>query len=311
MNNLLKLSAASLLFSASALYGQIEINENLSVTGFIDMSIVNTDNDPDSSSDTSYNLDQAEVDFIFSFEEVTGQVDLNYLGDNDDGEFDLEQAFITYDFGEGNSLTAGKFLSYLGWETAEPTGLYQYSYAYDMNGTIPGYFNGVTYTYGSDAVSYGVSLVDSIYGPDGSLSDSEYGVEVMAKFVPVDGVTLFLGYAHDSMDIGDDLSVLNFWASYELNGATYAVEFNDYDFGVSEGNQWLVMGSWPFSDSGAITARISSDEDDSINESHTKYTISPSWAINDNLLSLLELSVTDYGAEGDVTAIAFETIFTF
>jgi len=37
----------------------------------------------------------------------------------------------------------------------------------------------------------------------------------------------------------------------------------------------------------------------------------PSWVINDNLLSLLELSVSDFGMEGDVTSLAFETIFTF
>jgi len=311
MNKLLKLSAASLLFSASALHGQIEINENLSVTGFLDMSIVNTDSDLDGSSETSYNLDQAEIDFVFNFDELTGQIDLNYLGDNAEDEFEFEAAFITYDFGDGNSLTAGKFLSYLGWETFEPTGLYQFSFAYDMNATIPGFFNGISYSYTSDAIDYGVSLVDSIYDADGSVSDSEFGIEAMVRFYPVEDVTIFLGYAHDSMDIGEDMSVINLWASYEVGGATYAIEFNDYDFGTSEGNQWLVMGNWPLTDNAAITARISSDEDDILNESHTKYTISPSWVINDNLLSLLEFSVTDYGAEGDVTSIAFETIFTF
>ena len=137
MNKLLKVSVASALFSATTLFGQIEINDNLSVTGFLDMSIAQSDSDQ-LGDDTAYNLDQDELDFLFDFDEITGQVDLNYLGNNDTGEFDLEQAFITYDLGEGSSLTAGKFLSYHGWETAEPTGLYQYSYGYDLNATIPG-----------------------------------------------------------------------------------------------------------------------------------------------------------------------------
>ena len=310
MNKLFKISAAGLLLAAVS-QAQIEINENLSFTGFFDMSVVHTDSDS-GGDDTSYNFDQAELDFIFSFEELTGQVDLNYLGDNDTGDFSLEQAFITYDLGEGSSVTAGKFLSFHGWETAEPTGLFQYSYAYDLVGTIPGYFNGVSYGYNTDAMSLGFSLVDSIYGADGSLSDSEYGIEAKAAFFPVEGATIYLGYAVDNMDTGEDMTLVNLWASYEVGNATYAVEVNDYDFGGdAEGNQWLVMANYGITDSLGITFRVSEDEDGTINESATKYTISPGWSVGENLLMLMEVSNTDFGSEGDDLAIAFETLFTF
>ncbi|MBK1879934.1 hypothetical protein JIN87_23820, partial [Pelagicoccus mobilis] len=120
MNKLLSVTAAGALLSTSALYGQIEINDNLSVTGFLDMSLYHVDDDNGDS--TSFDLDQMELDFLFSFDEITGQVDIDYQRGETD-EIDLEQAFITYDLGEGTSITAGKFLSYMGWETAEPTGL--------------------------------------------------------------------------------------------------------------------------------------------------------------------------------------------
>ncbi|MBK1880745.1 hypothetical protein JIN87_27935, partial [Pelagicoccus mobilis] len=120
MNKLLSATAAGMLLTSSALYGQIEINENLSVTGFLDMSVFHADDD--SGDSTSFDLDQMELDFLFSFDDITGQVDLDYQR-GDAEEIDLEQAFITYDLGEGTSITAGKFLSYMGWETAEPTGL--------------------------------------------------------------------------------------------------------------------------------------------------------------------------------------------
>lgn len=314
MNKLLTSTFAGALLAASTLHGQIEINENLSVTGFLDMSITDTDDEPSGSDSSSYNLDQAEIDFIFNFDEITGQVDLNYLGDNDTGDFALEQAFINYDLGSGASIDAGKFLSYLGWETFEPTGLYQYSFAYDLNASIPGHHNGIRYNYGDDFVSFGLALLDSLYGPDGSIGDSQYGAEAKIVLTPAEGLTLFLGFGKDKgMDAVSDSDVLNFWASYEVGNMTYALEFNDFDFGSGmTGSQWLVMANMGITDNISVTARISEDEQDwAGGDTATKFTISPGWAVTDNLGMLLEASQTDYGSEGDVTSFAFETIFTF
>lgn len=307
MNKRLTGLFASALIAAGTTYGQIEINENLSVTGFLDMSV--TDTDSDSGDSSSYNFDQAEIDFLVSFDEVSGQIDLNYLGGND-GAFDLEQAFITYDLGSGSSVTAGKFLSYHGWETAEPTGLYQYSYAYDLVGTIPGYHNGVTYDYSDDLMTLGIGLLDAVYTSDGSIGDSSYGLEAKAVFTPAEGLTLYFGYAKDKMETGEDMDLINFWASYEVGDATYAIEFNTYDFGMTEGEQWLAMGNWALTDTLGITARISDDAIDG-GESAMKYTLSPGWTVGDNLAMLIEISETDFDTMGSATSLAFETIFTF
>ena len=110
MNKLLSLTAAGALLSGSGLYGQIEINDNLSVTGFLDMSLFHSDTDDGDS--TSFDLDQMEIGFLYAFDEITAQVDLDYQR-GDANEIDLEQAFLTYDLGEGTSITAGKFLSYI------------------------------------------------------------------------------------------------------------------------------------------------------------------------------------------------------
>ena len=43
-----------------------------------------------------------------------------------------EQAFVNLALGNGDVITAGRYASMLGFEAYEPTGLYQYSTAYDI-----------------------------------------------------------------------------------------------------------------------------------------------------------------------------------
>ena len=131
------------------------------------------------------------------------------------------------------SLWMPVYLSYLGWETFDLLA-YQYSFAYDLVGTIPGHHNGVRVNYGDDFVNFGVSLVDSLYGPMARLKTNIWSGSHVVIF-PVDGLTLFLGYGKEAMDVGSDMDILNFWASYEIENMTYAVEWNDYDFGIGNG----------------------------------------------------------------------------
>jgi len=309
MNKLLSVTAAGALLSTSALHGQIEINENLSVTGFLDMSLFHADDD--SGDSTSFDLDQMELDFLFSFDEITGQVDIDYQR-GDANEIDLEQAFITYDFGEGTSITAGKFLSYMGWETAEPTGLYQYSYAYGT--TIPGYHNGVTIDFSEDWGSLGLALVDSVYDDDGSINNSaddyDMGIETKIVLTPADGLTFFLGYAIDSANAGlEDRELINFWTSYEVGASTFAFEYNDYSDTWDEIDQWLLMYSVGVGDAGTFTARISSQ--DAMYDDFEKYTVAYIHAVNDNLAIVSEISQVDFDMGGDATEFAIEALFTF
>ncbi|MFC0538569.1 porin [Pelagicoccus mobilis] len=309
MNKLLSATAAGMLLTSSALYGQIEINENLSVTGFLDMSVFHADDD--SGDSTSFDLDQMELDFLFSFDDITGQVDLDYQR-GDAEEIDLEQAFITYDLGEGTSITAGKFLSYMGWETAEPTGLYQYSYAYGT--TIPGYHNGVTIDFSEEWGALGLAVLDSVYDDDGSINndadDYDMGIEAKVVLTPADGLTFFLGYAIDSANGAlEDRELINFWTSYEVGASTFAFEYNDYSDTMEEIDQWLAMYSVGVGDKGTFTARISSQ--DGLYEDFDKYTAAYIHAVNDNLALVTEVSQVEFDMGGDSTELALEALFTF
>ena len=323
MNKLLTLTAAGALLSASALNAQIEINENLSVTGFIDMSAGYADTDLGSS--THYDVDQVELDFLLSFDKITAQIDIDFQPGQAD-ELELEQAFLTYDLGEGQSLTFGKFLSYHGWETAEPTGLYQYSVAYSAP-TIPGYHNGIAYDVSTDWGSFGIALLDGVYGEDGGLANAggmyEYGLEAKLTFTPAEGLTLYFGYALDEAEEGfESRSLFNFWSSYETGAHTFAVEYNmfeggDFDTGLGDLDidQWLAMWNVKVSDKGSVTLRVSDEQIQGLESGPTivslrKYTAAYLHTVTDNLALVFEISDTDIeGASG--TEFAVEALFTF
>ena len=64
----------------------------------------------------------AEVDG--SFDPKEGQVIIDYIIQNFPFGGNLEEAVVTYDFGNGLSVSAGKMLSYMGFEAYDPTNMY-------------------------------------------------------------------------------------------------------------------------------------------------------------------------------------------
>jgi len=145
--------ASAFLAATSFSMGEIVVNEFLSFEGFVDSSYSHTNSDQDAGgqeSDNSFQVDQVEISWMFDFDVVTAQIDLEYE-DLEDGDYDdeVEQAFVNYALGNGDVITAGRYASMLGFEAFEPTGLYQYSTAYTINdvsgnSTVPQGFQGIS-----------------------------------------------------------------------------------------------------------------------------------------------------------------------
>jgi hypothetical protein len=281
------LAAASSLATA-----EIKINEFLSFAGFVDMSYSHTDIDG-AGSDNSFGLDQVEIDWLFSFDKVTARVDLDNAGNDDTN---IEQAFVTYDLGNGRSVTAGRYESALGLEAKEPTGLYQYSTAYDLGGAdiddgglggvdiLPQYGQGVKLTQVSGDNTYSLSIQDESFENDGGRlggdnqsddggEDSSYSIEAAASLAVGDGMTLFLGGAYEDSDTDDNNTyVINAHLSGGSGALTWGAEVNygDAEGGFSNGlgrdgvdatdeqvTQALVMANYAYSDCCSVTGRIS------------------------------------------------------
>jgi len=295
--------ASAFLAAASFSTAEIVINEFLSFEGFVDSSYTHNDSELDldgqsrmNANENSFQVDQVEISWLFNFDTVTAQIDLQYEGDsnegmNEDGEL-VEQAFVNYALANGGVVTAGRYASMLGFEAFEPTGLYQNSFAYAIGNlgdasVLPLYAQGVKYTIEGDTTFFGISIQDQAYdlGSDrlgGNEGDSSHAVEVAGALDLGNGVSLFLGgVLEDGED--DDSHAINAYATYETGAWLFAAEVNFGDlaagtdlsteiasitgeaFLLPEGAvttadeevlQFLLMANYAYSDQASVTGRL-------------------------------------------------------
>jgi len=331
--------ASAFLAATSFSMGEIVVNDFLSFEGFVDSSYTHTDLDgvapgPDSGNSNAFGVDQVEISWLFNFDTVTAQIDLQYEGDAegkdaDDGQA-VEQAFVNYALANGDVVTAGRYASMLGFEAFEPTGLYQYSTAYEASG-LPGYAQGVKYTRESDSSFFGISIQDEAFdfGGDNNLSSSSYAIEVAYAQDLGNGIAAFIGAAHEDAKVGDTY-IVNSYVTYETGAWLFAAEVN---FGNSENNAFdvtavggadvdvlsgLLMANYAYSDDSSVTARLSYEEVDNgtVDTDSTKYTLAHNKALADNLALIVELSyaeaeVSNVVGDIEATQLAVELLFTF
>jgi len=324
------LSVSFAAICVSAAYSDLKVNDNLSLTGFIDMSYTSVDEETKETNDTA-KIDQIEIDFLFSFgEKFSAQVDLEAQdsGANQsegDLDLDIEQAFINYQITSGLSVKAGRFLSYSGWETEEPTGLFQYS-GTGYAGTFYGYYqDGASLMYSTEVFDLGVSLVDDVYGSPagGSGNVNDLGVELMAAVRPVEGLTLKAFYSTDKGNGGtfETEDKINVWASYGIGGLTLAAEYNTADnlggTKDAEADGYLLMANYAWSQFG-VTLRYHAWEQENAAgatvRDTTGITIAPSYAATDYLTFVLEYKTEDEEATtafNDKDSLAFEALVVF
>jgi len=317
-----KIAIASAFIAASSFStAEIVVNDFLSFEGFVDMSYTHTDTELAKASDneSSFQIDQVEISWLFDFEPVTAQIDIEYEGSqrntsvvwDDDSDFTgsgdndaviIEQAFATYHFDNGGAITAGRYASMLGFEAFEPTGLYQYSFGYDMIigdvSVLPGYAQGVKYTQESDTTFFGISLQDEAYdnGNDqlnGNDGDSSYAVEAAGSIAMENGLSFFLGGVFEDSELdNNDSYAINAYATFETGAWIFAAEVNygDFEGGAAlasaaeeladtfgangsfigsydeEVLQFLLMANFAYSDVASVTARFTYSDHDATYE---------------------------------------------
>ena len=292
----------------SAAHAQIELGSGFSVTGFIDMSYFNLDVDGADGTEKSLGVDQFETDFLFEGSNgISAEVDIEYGGTSTTPETFVEQAFVTKSFTDKFSLKAGRFLSYTGWETEEPTGLFQYSFAGYQPYFYGYYQQGVSAQYDFGPVQLMGSVVNSAFDPSDYNSDPD--TEIGIGISPGDNFTakVFL------IDEGED-TYTNLWASYKVGKVTLAAEYVDRDLDTgADGDGYLAMFNYATGIFGFTVRYVDYSIEDTFDPIETNsLTISPSFKIGDKLLIVTEYRMDEYDAGGiDNNTAAVEALFMF
>jgi hypothetical protein len=316
------LSVAMLLVLSSVASAEIKLTDNLSISGFLDMSSVTTMGDD---TEIGASFDQFELDFHFTDGSVTGQADIDSTGDG--STMFLEQAFVSYalpkDMLPGTSITVGRFASSLGFEGFEPVDLYQYSYS--EGSPYPLYQNGVAISVNPmDMLGIYVAAVSGVWDvTDTDIKDP--GFEAQVAVTPMEQLTAKVGFAMEKMTLGKTEKTqteLNAWASFTQGPLTLGGEIDllgNWMGADDKGNavfrdsgiHFLGMANLSLEDmiSAPVSATvrfsgISLDGEDP----STEITFSPSYSATENWLLLAEVKRL---INAESTEIAVESLFSF
>jgi hypothetical protein len=319
-----KIMAMLVAFGMVGSVSAVEINENLSINGFIDGSITKTDNGTSvtPAGDTAdWGIDEIEVDFLFNVGSVSGAVHVDTNDAAGTGDLDIEQAHFTYTLDNGVSLTFGRYGSALGLEREDPAGLYTYSRAYDANFNLGDVDTiareGLNISYAADAWTLGLSIDN----PNGSIRENnaknDLDFEVALSYTGIENLSLNIGHrADNNVIVGgvlttNDVDITNVNASYQVGKALLGAEWSQIDAATVDLDAHMFLVDYDVSDKLGVAVRYSSYEE-SANVDVDQITIAPNYAITESLGAILEYSdVSHDSANMDSDTIALELTYTF
>jgi len=323
-----KIMAMLVAFGMVGSVSAVEINENLSINGFIDGSISKTDNGSAiaTGDDADWGLDEIEVNFLFNVGSVSGTVALdsqNIGGTTADGDdIEIEQAHFTYTLENGVSLTFGRFGSALGLEREDPAGLYTFSRAYEGAYNLGDVDNnaveGLVVSYAADAWSLGVSIDN----PSGSIrsggAKDDLNYEVALSYTGIENLNFGIGYYKDNQDTAaNEVDAFNVTATYQVGKALLGAEYVELKPNATLGDRdaYALLVDYDVSDKLGVAVRYSTYEDLSSATAGVdidKITIAPNYAITESLGAILEYSdISHDTANSDSDLIALELTYTF
>jgi hypothetical protein len=324
---------AALLALAASASADIKINDNITFSGYAVGGYMNykasgadaVDSVFDASKPIPGGGDSNDVytKFTMNFKPVTGVISFNYFPNLASSEFTVLDAYAVYDAGDGLTITGGKFLSYMGYESFYPASMDQISYADgDFLAPIPGYHTGLKLDWADKTEGFGVAVLDSVYSPyGGTRGDGEFqhnaGFEAYYTYTGVSNLTLWLGYAYDTAGGFEPHSVGTFdvWASYQATKELrLAAEFVTKDGGVgAKGTNWIVFANYTFDDKTSSTFRVSGEEMSNGGPKFTKYTVCPAYALTSSLTVRAEYSYYSYSnySTSSATFFGLQGVFKF
>jgi hypothetical protein len=328
-----KILATLVAFGLVGSVSAVEINENLSINGFIDASWSDLDTEKATggiNDNQSLGLDEIELNFLFNVGNVSGAIHIDDHDNTDgtdtgyanDGDIDVEQAHFTYTMDNGVSVTMGKYGSKLGFEREDPAGTFTFSRAYGTDarsgsvfnaGNVDAYvYEGVAVGYTGDVLSLNLSFHND---GDSNLEGDDLNTELSFSYTGVENLVLGGGFLFDNQgsDTATENDMVNVHAAYTTGKFLFAAEYSELDIDGPAVNDkldaYMFLADYTVSDKMAVALRLSSNEVDSTQD-YDKLTIAPRYSITESLGAILEFSDIDIGTE-DANLVAVELTYTF
>jgi len=301
---------------------------------------------PDSS-DFSTNSD---IDFLFDFSPVTGEVHLamNPSPDAGDEQFGLEQAFARYSFNRDFHITFGRQLTSLGFEDDEAPGLYSVTSSYpssidalaaldslrydattNPNGITnlrsnlnahQNYNDGIRANFNNGRFGFILGLYDG-YWTGGDFDTDNVGIDVAASLMIVPGLEFRVGYAHNGVSLKspvnpvyeDTITQFNTWLSYNPGALTLALEYDKYDVMGTDVADVMLLANYQFSDLIAATIRYVYEDVELLAADSDRITLALLFSITQNFGLNFEYSHWAVNADKDYSINEFyvEGLITF
>ena len=328
-----KILATLVAFGLVGSVSAIEINDNLSINGFIDTSYKQakayTSLTGTGAKASEFGIDEVELNFVLLTGNVQGELHIDTEDIDNDTALDIEQVKLSYSLDNGLTFTIGRYGSSLGFEREDPTGLSTHTRAYELssafNALAPALYSnfnlgnvdaktveGIAVSYQGEGFTVSGSI-DESNGADLEASDLDY--EISLTYTGIENLTAFIGYREESGDTAadSDTEYLNLHASYQMGKTLLAAEFTNIDMSVVNGGEdaFMLMANHAISDKLSATLRYSESELSSSVDA-TSITLAPSYQITENLGAILEYSDYDVSnALMDGELLAVELTYTF
>lgn len=300
------LGAALATVTTAGLQAEVKINDIFSVSGYA--VAAGTMTDPDTGKETYSladsgisNFDSAKFAITGKKDALSGKASLFYVPQSgtSTGDAGILDAYLTYTAGDV-SVTAGKYLSYLGYEAFDPVNMTQLSYGSTIF-AVPAYHTGAKIDYTGKGFSLGFSATDSLFPGegffqgDGEVSD-DIGYEAIATYTGIEKLTVFAGVGYEDTDgAPDDTFVFDLWASYALSDTVTIAGEYDLQDDVAQG--YLAFVQYKFSDKVSAIARASVKDLDG-GDSGTFFTVAPTYTFDANWSLRAEVSYADSAESG-------------
>ena len=303
-----KILATLVAFGLVGSVSAIEINDNLSVNGFVDGSYNKSKDRTKTPTGQSEKIaiDEVELNFLLNVSNVSGELHLD-SSPSTNNDIGIEQAHFTYSLDNGLSFTFGKYGSKLGFEREDPAGMYTSSRNYDSAtnfGDVDSLARtGLAANYSTDAFSLGLSL-DQTQGDNLKTDGEGLNVELSLSYTGIENLTLNVGYREENAPsvapANNDSDHLNINASYQVGKALLAAEWQTEGSkaaaNTTDLDAIMLLVDYDVSDKLGVAVRYTEEDQDmdaATSLETSKWTIAPNYSITDSLGAILEYSVQD------------------